>query len=80
MHGYISANNRGIPQAVNIASLILGESWNCRVQQSDGGGGERREGFLGGNSKSFMGKGSEEIAGWTLRVSNYFYCPTLLLS
>ncbi|KAI4807704.1 hypothetical protein KUCAC02_027495, partial [Chaenocephalus aceratus] len=22
-----------------------------------------------------MGKGGEEIAGWTLRVSNYFYCP-----
>lgn len=27
-----------------------------------------------------MDKGGEEIAAWTLRVSNYFYCPTLLLS
>lgn len=36
-----------------------------------------REGkrILGGNSKGFRGKGGEEIADWTLRVSNYFYCP-----
>lgn len=41
-----------------------------------GGQGERERGiFLGGNSKGFMGEGGEEIADWTLRVSNYFYCP-----
>lgn len=71
MDGYVSAYNRGIPQVVNT------ESWNLRVQQRRGGGGWRREArsILGGNSKSFMGKGREEIAGWTLRVLNYFYCP-----
>lgn len=40
-----------------------------------GGWGRVGDRFLGGNSKSFMSKGGEEIAGWTLRVSNYFYCP-----
>lgn len=37
--------------------------------------GREGRGILGGNSKSFMGKGGEEIADWTLRVSNYFYSP-----
>lgn len=39
--------------------------------------GERRMKWreFGGHSKSFMGKGEEEIAARTLRVSNYFYCP-----
>lgn len=32
------------------------------------------EGVLGGYSKSFMGKGEEEIADRALSVSNYFYC------
>lgn len=40
-----------------------------------GGGESGEKDFLGGHSKCFMGKGGEEIAGWTLRVSNYFYCP-----
>lgn len=39
--------------------------------------GERRMRWreFGGHSKRFMGKGEEEIAARTLRVSNYFYYP-----
>lgn len=40
-----------------------------------GGCGRKGNRILGGNSKSFMGKGKEEIADWTLGVSSYFYCP-----
>lgn len=71
--GYVRANNRGMPQAVNIASLIRGKT---RTESpTERWGGEWGRGILGGNSKSFMGEGGEEIADWTLRVSNYFYCP-----
>lgn len=76
--GYVTANNSGTLRVVNIMSLV----WSKAVSESPvkrwGGwewGGRVGEGFLGGNSKSFMGKGGEEIASWTLRVSNYFYCP-----
>lgn len=48
-------------------STILESDWER--------GEERGEGSFGGHSKSFMGKGEEEIAHRTLSVSNYFYCP-----
>ncbi len=51
--GYVSVNNRGIPQEVNIASLSEAGT------ESRGGTGERGEKDL--NSKSFMGEGGEEI-------------------
>lgn len=72
--GYVSANNRGIPRAVNIASLIRSKAGTESPAERRGRGVGKR-GILGRNSKSFTGKGGEEIADWTLRVSNYFYCP-----
>lgn len=42
--GYVSANNRGIPRAVNIASLIQSKA-GSPAERWRKSGGERGEGF-----------------------------------
>lgn len=56
---------------VNIVLLMWSKSTTLESR------GERRMRWreFGGHSKRFMGKGEEEIAARTLRVSNYFYYP-----
>lgn len=56
---------------VNIVSLMWSKS---TILESDRERRRMRWRELW-RSKSFMGKGEEEIADRTLSVSNYFYCP-----
>lgn len=79
-------SNRGVPHVLLFITFITFLSTFlshctpnveqvCHLECDWQRGEERGGGSFGGRSKSFMGRGEEEIADRTLSVSNYFYCP-----